>query len=215
MSQAPRDARSAARLRLIGGRPCLDFVNTLAWRGGARPKDRLDSYGALITWSRRAGALSSREAAALRRRAAEKPALAAATLRRALSLREALHRLFTDPGGPGRDADLATVNSELESAPARRRLGQSAGGFAWARRDPGARLDRMLWPIVWSSADLLAGGALEPARGRITACADKDCGALFLDTSRNRARRWCAMEDCGNRAKARRHYARRARAAGG
>jgi predicted RNA-binding Zn ribbon-like protein len=29
---------------------------------------------------------------------------------------------------------------------------------------------------------------------------------LFLDTSRNRSRRWCDMKDCGNRAKVKRHY---------
>jgi predicted RNA-binding Zn ribbon-like protein len=42
------------------------------------------------------------------------------------------------------------------------------------------------------------------------------CGWLFLDRSRNSSRRWCSMEDCGARAKARRLTARRrgARAAG-
>jgi predicted RNA-binding Zn ribbon-like protein len=35
------------------------------------------------------------------------------------------------------------------------------------------------------------------------------CGWLFLDRSRNRSRRWCAMEDCGTHAKARRLTARR------
>ncbi|MCL4825828.1 MAG: CGNR zinc finger domain-containing protein [Caldilinea sp.] len=34
------------------------------------------------------------------------------------------------------------------------------------------------------------------------------CGWLFFDASRNRSRRWCSMEDCGNRAKARLHYKR-------
>jgi predicted RNA-binding Zn ribbon-like protein len=35
------------------------------------------------------------------------------------------------------------------------------------------------------------------------------CGWLFLDPSRNGSRRWCSMEDCGARAKARRLTARR------
>ena len=34
------------------------------------------------------------------------------------------------------------------------------------------------------------------------------CGWVFLDETKNRRRRWCSMKDCGNRAKARRHYAR-------
>jgi predicted RNA-binding Zn ribbon-like protein len=30
----------------------------------------------------------------------------------------------------------------------------------------------------------------------------------FFDVSKNGTRRWCSMSGCGNRAKARRHYAR-------
>ena len=38
---------------------------------------------------------------------------------------------------------------------------------------------------------------------------DGGCGWLFLDRSRNGSRRWCAMEDCGTRAKIRKLGARR------
>jgi len=63
----------------------------------------------------------------------------------------------------------------------------------------------MLWPILRSGADLLAS----EDRERVGQCADdRGCGWLFFDASRNRSRRWCNMEDCGNRAKAKRHYAR-------
>src|SRR5438876_1203177 len=42
---------------------------------------------------------------------------------------------------------------------------------------------------------------------RVGECADdRGCGYLFLDMTKNRSRRWCDMKDCGNRAKARRHY---------
>lgn len=36
---------------------------------------------------------------------------------------------------------------------------------------------------------------------RVKACAAPDCRWAYLDTSRNRSRRWCDMADCGNRAK--------------
>lgn len=36
---------------------------------------------------------------------------------------------------------------------------------------------------------------------RLKVCADPTCRWAFLDTSRNRSRRWCDMADCGNRAK--------------
>lgn len=44
--------------------------------------------------------------------------------------------------------------------------------------------------------------------GRIKLCPGTDCGWLFVDETRNRRRKWCSMETCGNRAKARRHYQR-------
>jgi predicted RNA-binding Zn ribbon-like protein len=44
---------------------------------------------------------------------------------------------------------------------------------------------------------------------RLRRCDDDGCGWLFLDTTRNHSRRWCSSGDCGNRDRARRHYARK------
>jgi predicted RNA-binding Zn ribbon-like protein len=44
---------------------------------------------------------------------------------------------------------------------------------------------------------------------RLRRCDDDGCGWLFLDSTRNHSRRWCSSGDCGNRDRARRHYARR------
>jgi predicted RNA-binding Zn ribbon-like protein len=59
--------------------------------------------------------------------------------------------------------------------------------------------------ILRSAAELLTAAELPQVRE----CAGSDCTWLFLDRSRNRSRRWCPMETCGNRAKAHRHYRRR------
>ncbi|MCB0153982.1 MAG: CGNR zinc finger domain-containing protein, partial [Anaerolineae bacterium] len=56
-----------------------------------------------------------------------------------------------------------------------------------------------------SAAELLTSDRLN----RVGQCAGESCGWLFLDTTRNHSRRWCEMEHCGNRAKAKRHYRRR------
>ena len=77
-------------------------------------------------------------------------------------------------------------------------------GFTWLWAEGGKALDCMLWPIARSAADLLTEGPLAAIR----LCEGRDCGWLFLDTSRNRTRRWCDMRICGNRAKARRHHER-------
>jgi predicted RNA-binding Zn ribbon-like protein len=40
-----------------------------------------------------------------------------------------------------------------------------------------------------------------PSWPRLKACRGDDCRWVFLDGSRNASRRWCAMAECGNRAK--------------
>ncbi|GAA2042142.1 CGNR zinc finger domain-containing protein [Agromyces tropicus] len=47
-----------------------------------------------------------------------------------------------------------------------------------------------------------------PDGSRIRPCAASDCQHFLIDTSRANSRKWHSMETCGNRAKARRHYAR-------
>jgi predicted RNA-binding Zn ribbon-like protein len=63
---------------------------------------------------------------------------------------------------------------------------------------------QVLRPIVSAAADLLLGDRIT----RLRSCASPRCGRLFLDESRNGLRRWCDMQVCGSRAKARRYYER-------
>lgn len=70
------------------------------------------------------------------------------------------------------------------------------------------------WPERWGVEALVARfaeSAVDELTGdrlaRVKEC--PSCGWLFVDTSRNHARRWCSMEMCGNRDKAYRHYHRR------
>ena len=67
----------------------------------------------------------------------------------------------------------------------------------------GVRFEKEFLPS-FNAGDLLAGPRLD----RVRCCANPECGWLFLDDSRAGKRRWCSMQSCGNRAKARRHYHR-------
>lgn len=58
--------------------------------------------------------------------------------------------------------------------------------------------------VLAASAVSILADSRERARLRI--CEGADCGWLFIDESRAGRRRWCSMADCGNRAKAKRHY---------
>jgi len=85
------------------------------------------------------------------------------------------------------------------------RSGSSELRFVWSRADATDSLTAPLRPVVRSAAELLTSDLVD----RVRECHGDDCTWLFLDQSRNRSRRWCSMESCGNRAKVRRHYRRR------
>ncbi len=194
-------------LNLVGGRLCLDFANTVSSHGPDHPNERLLGYGDLLLWSRRAGILPEHEQERLAHATAGRSAEAAAIFEQAFTLRETIYRIFSAvaAGQPAAPADLEQLNAMLRAAMAHAELVQGERGWEWGwAPDPDA-LDRMLWPIVRSAADLLTSGDI----GRVRECSGDGCGWLFVDTSRNRSRRWCDMEDCGNRAKARRHYQRK------
>jgi len=189
--------------RLVGGAPCLDFVNTVGYRGREDGREeRLPDYAALVAWGERVGILEAPAASRARSAALADPARAEAVVAEARALREAIARLFQ---GRPRPDDLDLVNGLLAQAP-RAGLVRQGADFGWGTdADP---LRAPLWPVLWNAADLMAGAD----RGRVRCCADPECRWMFVDTARNRPRLWCSMEDCGNRAKARRHYARAKRA---
>lgn len=197
------------------GRWCLDFANTLRKRLTAHPVELLVSYAELVAWSRQAGVLTAQEARALLREANGRPEEAATVLRRAFRLREAIYAIFRAvvTRRPPEAADLATLNAALAKGMGRLRVVPKSKGFAWDAPTDRRTLDRLLWPVARSAADLLTTDNLAAVRQ----CAGHKCARLFLDKSHNRSRRWCDMKVCGNRAKARRHYERQrvGRRAGG
>ena len=60
--------------------------------------------------------------------------------------------------------------------------------------------DPILRPVIRAAVELLTSDEIL----RVRTCADDSCAWLFLDTTRNRTRRWCDMKVCGNRSKVRR-----------
>jgi predicted RNA-binding Zn ribbon-like protein len=190
----------------IAGNLSVDFTNTLSSRKDGPPREYLTDYPALVAWGRQAGLLTNAEAADLRALGAAHPADAAAVVETARALRETLYRIFTAliADRPATDADLAFLNTALSRALAQAWVMREGDGFRWGWCGDAA-LDRMLWPVARGAAELLTG----PEARRVSECRSDDCGWLFLDLTRNHSRHWCSMDGCGNRAKARRHYARR------
>jgi predicted RNA-binding Zn ribbon-like protein len=57
---------------------------------------------------------------------------------------------------------------------------------------------------------IVATAMIEGSWARMKVCSNDACRWAFFDASRNRTSRWCRMETCGNRAKARRYRERHA-----
>jgi predicted RNA-binding Zn ribbon-like protein len=196
---------------LVRGQPeglCLGFVNTVAWRKAEAPEERLPSPAALLDWCAAAGVLDAGHASRLRARWDERPRDAGVVHRRAVALREAIYGIFRARIASERipEEALRVLNAALADAPPRVRLAPGGDALTWSAGSMApASAELLLAPIAWSAADLLAG----PRAERVRQCADeRGCGWLFLDESRAGTRRWCSMGECGNRAKARRHYLR-------
>jgi predicted RNA-binding Zn ribbon-like protein len=201
--------RAAGSLKLLGGHLCLDFVNTLDWRGTDSPQEFLNTYDDLVSWSRHTGICSQLEAEKLYKMAEQSNAAAQKALTRALNLRETIYRLFAAgiaSQNPLND-DLAKFNKNLSRSMKDSQIIPATDGYAWDITGNRTSLDWILNPVIRSAAEIL----VSDERKKIKACADSACGWLFIDVSRNRSRRWCDMQDCGNRAKASRFYRKKAR----
>jgi predicted RNA-binding Zn ribbon-like protein len=207
------DGRPAGAVNLVGGSLCLDFVNSVGARGistsgevtirDEKLRDHLD----LLAWARHAGALTDNESKRLEREYLGGVNEVTAIFRRAIHLRESLYRIFTAIAlkKSAEPSHLRVLNEELRLARAAEHLVARTDNFAWQwnARDPS--LDRVVWSVTQSAADLLTQGDLT----RVRQCEGDDCGWIFEDTSRNRSRRWCEMRDCGNIAKVRRFRRRK------
>jgi predicted RNA-binding Zn ribbon-like protein len=197
--------RDAKNHRLIGGALCLDFANTVVGHGAIPMHEYLMDYGNLVLWSQHTHLMTPPEAKSLIREAPRHPSKSLAAFKKALILRELIYRIFsavaqnTHP----KQTDLNQLNiARLESLQ-HSFIVQTKQRFSLEYTDPMA-LDRMLWPIATSATQLLTSNKLK----HVKQCAGEGCDWLFLDTSRNHLRRWCTMDECGNRAKMRRRYER-------
>jgi predicted RNA-binding Zn ribbon-like protein len=127
--------------------------------------------------------------------------MTAKTLVEAKALREALYAVFSAAlrkrAPPDQPFEL--INQRLGLALSHARIKRAAQEYEWSWESP-EMLDAPLWPVVHDAGELLVSDSVE----RMQECASDSCGWLFLDLTKNRSRRWCAMSGCGNRHKVRR-----------
>ncbi|MEO8910244.1 MAG: ABATE domain-containing protein [Gemmatimonadaceae bacterium] len=194
------------RFEFIAGALCLEFANTIHdWRADDK-EEELRDVSDLLQWAEEAGLLSAGEHDRLCMHYKRNPRKAAAALTKAVTIRDLLISIFSTiaNGRPVSSDRLSELNSALAQAPGLLRVHKKAGRIEKEWKSTADGLEQVLFPILTSTADLLASDRLE----RMRECTSPDCTWLFIDESRNRSRCWCDMSSCGNRMKARRHYQR-------
>ena len=166
----------------------LGFLNTLNLVAGY---DAFRDYARMSEWMSEHGLL-------------EDPSLQEIAL--AVEVREAVRHLLHEGNAPScssrevleRAAGMAQVSLHFELE-----------GAAIRSTNPG--LDRAIAEFLIAVYSAMADGTWE----RIRVCRNPECRWAFFDQSRNRARMWCSMAECGNKMKARRFRRRGARLAAG
>ena len=205
------ERRRPPRFELIAGALCLDFINTLDDRFSERPKELLESYLDLARFGEDAGILADVQVDRLFAKSVQFPEEAQNTLVHAIRMREAMHEVFWArvQKKPAPQMAMMVLNGYVQAAAQHMNLVPVKGHFEWTFDSSTSDFDAPMWPIARSAADLLASDQLQFVR----ACASKTCEWLFLDESKNHRRRWCDMTKCGNRAKVKRFYVRKKKAA--
>jgi predicted RNA-binding Zn ribbon-like protein len=185
----------------------VDFVNTVDWRADAeRRAELLPDFEALVRWSQTHAVLSDAIARKVLRRGREHSRVAGQVLDRARRLRDAIYQVLSAlaAGGKVAQADLDAIADESTKLADRVHFTQSKKIVGWEWSGDEDDVERLLWPPLLAATELLTSDTLS----RVRECEGPGCGWIILDQTKNRSRRWCSMETCGNRAKGRRFYER-------
>lgn len=176
-----------------GGRPCLDFFNTIRRRKDpySPTQDLLTRQDGLKNWilkgQRHSGWASQYPRLSFDAAAGPIPEH---MLAQAVQLRSAIGRFISKTCT---QEDICMVNQLARATP------------CWElSRDKGAlsakdnlELDGILAIVAEDCIQLFSSELHQ----KIKECAEERCGIVFLDRSNGGKRNWCSMKECGNRSK--------------
>jgi predicted RNA-binding Zn ribbon-like protein len=189
----------AAEFQLVAGHLALDFANTLDYRYDPdRLIDLLPGYERFLAFCRQSGVITAAQMRKLLGGLSEFDSQR--VLKEAIEFREALYFLILSAvhGRRPDESHLRALNRIISDARAVDEVVWHKRGFVRSFRDVTERPDGPLQQVLITSSDIYS----------VRECSEKTCRWLFLDRSRNHSRRWCDMQLCGNRSKAKRFYAR-------
>lgn len=188
------------KLPFLGGDLSLDFVNTVHDRHEEPLRDLLQNYLELVTWVYSANAINDSQKEKLLQKGLENQTEANQVYKDSLQLREAFYDFILNLINQDEtsSANIQLINRRVSRVFSNLELTQLEGRFVLDWKAESFGLESVLWPITRAFADLVTSEDIS----RIKKC--PNCGYLFVDNSKNKSRRWCSMEICGNRVKAQR-----------
>jgi len=187
----------------------LDFLNSVATPIDT-PVDWLGDGDGLIDWLAQAKLVPAQELEALKAQA--KPGELDRVAGQARDLREWFRGFVREHAGRPLTAkalhELGPLNGILEREDAFQQIvtrrGALGDGLALQRMRRWRSPEALLLPV----GEALAKFVCEEDFSDVKACEGHNCTMLFADHTRRRARRWCTMAICGNRAKQAAHRSR-------
>jgi predicted RNA-binding Zn ribbon-like protein len=205
----------------IAGSLGLDFVNSYSTPQGVWT-DRIVTGEDLLNWSRQVRLVSGDELDSQRKAAG--PGELDAVAAQARDLREWFRGFVRkhqgEPLGPVTIRQLAPLNRMLardeqfgqivahkqfnDRSTDARRVDKGTSALRWMMQYRWRRPETLLLPIARAMAELVCTDDFT----RVKSCDGAECVPFFVDRSRRRARRWCDMAVCGNRAKQTAHRRR-------
>jgi predicted RNA-binding Zn ribbon-like protein len=191
--------------QLVAGHLALDFANTLDYRYDSdRLIDLLPSYERFLAFCRQSGLIRAAQMRNILDGLSESDSQS--LLKEVIEFREVLYFLILSAVHDRSPSELhlRVLNKFLSEARVVDEVVWNKRRFVRKFRDLTERPDGPLRQIVDATVVLMTSSDIYNVRE----CSEKTCRWFFLDRSKNHSRRWCDMQLCGNRSKARRFYAR-------
>jgi predicted RNA-binding Zn ribbon-like protein len=187
----------------------LDFLNSIATPVDT-PVDWLDSGDGLLRWLAQAGLVPAEALNELKARAMPGELDEVADQARALRewFRGFVRKHMGRPLSPRALHELGPLNRLLERDEAFSRISRHRHGARDRLELQTMRRWRSPESLLLPIGEAMARFACEEDFTDVKACEGQSCTLLFADRTQRRARRWCSMAVCGNRAKQAAHRSR-------
>ncbi|GAB4234549.1 MAG: hypothetical protein Tsb0034_08230 [Ekhidna sp.] len=184
--------------KYIGGFACIDFINTLSWIGTNREFDWVQSPTLFYQWIC-SSPISKEVAIKDLKKLLNQSTSVDNELDKVRAIRESIRNVLSPIAHQEsiKKKQMASFNKLVESASAYKNIDEKSLQWQWKKFN---HLYQYTYPLIDETTILLTSRD----HSRLKYCSA--CGWIFYDTTKNKARKWCDMSDCGSRAKSLNYY---------